>query len=65
MQKTPFLTHSPHFWAKQNFPLNSALNQFFKILIKYHCVNFLKKINEQIPSNTGFKRTHKHTDGEA
>ena len=33
-------------------------NEFYLMLTKYHCSKFFKKANDQIPSNTSFKRAH-------
>ena len=36
-----------------------------QILTKYHCAKLFKKTNTRIPSNTSFRRTHLHRNGQA
>ena len=47
-----------HFWATQNFTQNSVLNSIFNS--GYVSLCQIKKTNERILSNTGFRWTGKH-----
>ena len=46
-----------------NFPRNFVFTVFF-LNANYYCAKF-KKANEWVPSNTGFRETHGHSNGEA
>ena len=62
MQKIPFFGSFSHFGAKRSFPRNSVLASFFTFLSIILPFFKNKKINGEITSNTGFRRTHGRTD---